>query len=355
MNKANQDREEVLNVVPAFIDRSKHKPPILKGMSAAETAEVERVCETMLKPLAFKNQQRQNINPKNTLCVFSNPRGGSTWLGEILLQIPRSVLCNEAIFRLAEFSDLNFTWHQPIPADADWPEARELFRKLLNREVLDYKVYFANDLNSIPGAATHIFKFCHGNMLLDWFTDQFDVLPVLLVRHPCAVVSSQMRHHGWKDVKRGKKMHYNIPGFRYNEVYRLYEDVLNTVRAPEEALAATWCLTMVSSLKNRSNDIKWITLAYENLYTNFDYEIDRVFGRLGLEVPPEAYACNRKLSVSSLSYAEEYVASGRQLHSWKDKLSKKQQHNIMGIVRAFGIDHYSNDPEPDLDKMYVQR
>lgn len=352
---SHQSEAELSNVLPEFIDRSKHKNPVIAGMSVKQKGEIENICETVLKGEAVKNEHRQNINANSTLCIFSNPRGGSTWLGELLLQIPKSVLCNEPLFRLTEFSELNFTWHQPIPPEADWPEAEEVFRKLLNREILDFRTYFTNDLMHIPEADVHLFKFCHGNMLLEWLVDHFAVTPILLVRHPCAVVSSQIQHHGWKDMKQGKQMSYNIPEFRYNDAYLLYEDVLNTVRTQEETLAATWCLTMVNSLKNKANDIKWITLAYENLYSNFEYEIDRVFGRLGIGIPPGVYEYNRKPSVSTLEYSNEYVRSGKQLNSWKDRLTNKQQNNIMGIVNAFGIDHYSHDPEPDLEKMYVQK
>ena len=341
---------------PSFIiDRSKHRIPGTDQLTWAQKLSKTFIYQTVLKFEEIKNQRKQNIYTKNTLCIFANPRGGSTWLGEILSEIPDSVLCSEPLFRLNEFSDLNFAWHQPIPAGEDWPEAKEVFRKLLNRENLKYNVYYPNNLMSIRSAAQHIFKFCHGNMLLEWLTDNFAVYPVLLVRHPCAVVSSQLLHKGWQYLKKEKNYDYSIPYSRYNEAYLLYEDVLKTVKTSEENLAATWCLTMNDSLKNRSNDVKWITVAYENLYSNFEYEINRIFSRLGIEIPPTVYQKNRKLSVSTLESSSQYVLSGKQLNSWKERLTAKQQNNIMGIVKAFEIDHYTLDPEPDLTKMYVQK
>lgn len=352
--QAKDKRNSTLAVPAQVIDRSKHITPGLSQMPLAQKLRNDHIYETVLKPLEQENRDRQLIDPKSTLCLFSNPRGGSTWLGEILQEIPDSVLCNESIFRLPEFSELQFTWHQPIPAGVDWPEAYELFRKILNREILSQRVYFTNDLAKIPGAAHHIYKFCHGNLLLEWFADHFDVMPILLVRHPCAVVSSQIQHHGWQKMKEGGEIKYSIPEFRFNDFYFLYEDILKTVKTIEESLAATWCLTMVDSLQNQSNDKKWITVAYENLYTNFEFEIDRIFGRLGLSIPEKVYERNRKVSVSALEYANQYVLSGKQLSNWKDKLSMKQQQNILGIVKAFGITHYDHNPEPDLQQMYVQ-
>lgn len=353
-NPQNKLPKSSLAVPAAFIDRSSHEIPGMNKLTEKEILHNEQVYETVLKPLELENEHKQNISAKETFCIFSNPRGGSTWLGEILSEIPDSVFCNEPLFRLQEFSELNFTWHQPIPAGDDWPEAKAVFKKLLNREILRYNVYHTHGLLDIPNAKAHIFKFCHGNMLLEWFTEHFDVNPILLVRHPCAVVASQLKHHGWEHLKSGKEATYYIPDFRHNETYFLYEDVLKTVKTVEENLAATWCLTMVDSLKNKANDVKWITLAYENLYTNFEYEMDRVFGRLGIEIPSAVYERNRKISVSTLQYSKDYLLSGKQLSSWKDHLSLKQQQNIMGIVQAFGIDHYTLDPAPDLSKMYAQ-
>jgi hypothetical protein len=351
----NQKLTSVLAAPSITIHRSKHRTPGMDNLTRTQKLTNQIICQTLLKFEEFKNSHRQNINPKSTICIFTSPRGGSTWLGEILLEINNSVLCNEPLFRLEEFSDLNFVWHQPIPPGSHWPDAEEVFRKLLNRELLTYSTYFTNNLMKLPGATHHIFKFCHGNMLLEWLTDHFRINPILLVRHPCAVVSSQLSHHGWEYLKREKNHTYSIPDFRYNEAYYLYEDILKTVKTSEENLAATWCLTMVNSLKSWSNDVKWITVAYENLYVNYEYEIDRIFRRLGLEIPSSIYKMNRKVSVSTLEGSSEYLLSGKQLSSWKDKLTIKQQNNIIGIAKEFGLDHYTLDEIPDLDKMYVQK
>src|SRR5690606_27059973 len=117
---------------------------------------------------------------------------------------------------------------------------------------------------------------------------------------------------------------------------------------------ATWCLTMSNSLKSPSNDIKWITVAYENLYSNFEEEINRIFSRLGIEVPPNIYKKKRVVSQTTIKSSEKHLKSGNQLTSWKNQLSKKQQDNIMGIVREFGLDCYDLNPEPYLEKLYVQ-
>lgn len=37
-------------------------------------------------------------------------------------------------------------------------------------------------------------------MLLPWIVKNFNVNPILLIRHPCAVVNSQIRHENWNHI-----------------------------------------------------------------------------------------------------------------------------------------------------------
>lgn len=314
------------------------------------------IYHTLLKYHEFQNSKHNNINPRNTLLIFSNPRGGSTWLSEILMEIPNSALCWEPLSqkRLIEFKRLNFFTHHPIPSKENWEEAEKAFQLLLNREILRLSIYYKNDLSKLPHAETFIFKFCHGNMLLEWLVEKFPINPILLVRHPCAVVSSQLYHGGWKDLKQGK-INYQVPNFSFNETYLKYIDILNSVKNIEENLAATWCLTMSNSLASQSNNINWITVAYENLYTNYEEEIERIFSRLSLPIPPAVFDKRKQISLTTAKSSEKHIKSGKQLSSWKNNLTKKQQNNILGIVQEFGLDNYYNlDSYPNLNNIYNQ-
>lgn len=313
------------------------------------------IYHTILRRLELKNRNKNNIDPLSTLLIFASPRGGSTWLVEILKEIPKSVLALEPLFRgkLMEFSNLNFFWHQPIPSGIEWKDAENAFMKLLNREILRLSIYYDNNLLDIPKADKFIFKFCHGNMLLEWVTENFDVTPILLVRHPCAVVSSQLLHGGWQGLKNGNA-NYDIPDFPHNDIYLHYQDILKAVKTVEENLAATWALTMVNSLKSESNDIKWITVAYENLYLNFEYEINRIFGRLGIAIPPSVYGKRQKRSKTTIKSSETYLSSGKQLESWQKNLTNRQQKNILDIIKEFNIDCYDCSLVPNLNEIYVR-
>ena len=81
-------------------------------------------------PFVKENNDR-TITQDNTLCLFCQARGGSTWLAEILLNIPKSILIDEPLWRgkmvapfiapnyfdrkVVEVADLNFFFNQHIP------------------------------------------------------------------------------------------------------------------------------------------------------------------------------------------------------------------------------------------------
>lgn len=70
-------------------------------------------------PFARRNESTHIINPKNTILIFSNPRGGSTWLAEILNSIPSLAIEPLKLGKLKEFNKLNFCRYQPIPENAN--------------------------------------------------------------------------------------------------------------------------------------------------------------------------------------------------------------------------------------------
>lgn len=188
-------------------------------------------------------------------------------------------------------------------------------------------------------------------MLLPWIVKNFNVNPILLIRHPCAVVNSQIRHGNWNHIGK-EQIGYIIPNCNYNEHYLIYSDILNKVKTIEEKLAATWALTMVYSVLNINNNKKWITVAYENLYKNSEDEVTRIFNRLNLTIPDNIY---KKISSPSFTTKEESInkiRQNKQLESWKMELSITQQKRVLNIIKEFNIDFYDSSLEPDYNKIY---
>src|SRR5690348_9282727 len=144
-----------------------------------------------------------DFDPLSNLLVCSGPRSGSTWLGELIACTPRSALLFEPLIATqpGPFRDLGFVWDQPIPRDAEWPEAKAAFEAMLRgKAITDWNItYSRSSAASFLTARRMVVKCCHANALLSWLVNQFNFRyqPIFLVRHPFAVVASQLENPRW--------------------------------------------------------------------------------------------------------------------------------------------------------------
>ena len=74
-------------------------------------------------------------------------------------------------------------------------------------------------------------------------------------------------------------------------------------------------------------------------------ELKKIFSYINEKVPREAYL-KAKLP-SFVTYDRKYIGTPKQLIKWKEKLSEKKIRNILKVVNWFGLDFYTEDPEPD--------
>lgn len=321
---------------------------------------------TQLLPYARRNKGKKVFNSKDTIAVFSSPRGGSTWLGELLATLPNSSLVYEPLFRgfintnnvmpdkwqvkTQYVKDLNFYFYQPIPEEGSWPEAQEFLFKLFNRELVTLSMYHENVWTDIPKSEHFIFKFCTAELMLPWIVNNFDISPILLVRHPCAVVASQLQHIGWNNVRRDPKI--KIPDFKFNDIYLKYQDLFNQIKTPEENCAAFWAIKTLHTVGHPDNNKKWITVSYEKLYADSINEVPRIFKRLNKEVPEKVWQKLDKPSRSSTASSLNNLNEGNQLASWRKSLTHNQIDKILRTIQKFGIDFYDDSLEPDYSKVY---
>ena len=308
-------------------------------------------------PFTKENTNKKNTNKKIT--IFSEPRGGSTWMADIIGKLPKSILIWEPMYLIPsykEIKDVHFCFHQYIPENTEWPEAQEYFRQLYNIEIGSFKslrLYYNNPtLRNLKNAQYFIFKCCNSNMLIPWLTKRFDINPIYILRHPCAVVASQLKYKHWDYILKNVKAYFPDPDCRFKEIYFIYQDIIDKIKRPEERLAAEWALHNSVPSKHPENDIRWVTVAYENIYNNPEYEINRIFSRLNIKVPEILFNDIRKPSITSIEQSHENIKLGNQLGSWKKQLTKDQIKNILSITKEFGMDMYDETEVPDYTKIY---
>lgn len=328
---------------------------------ARKVRDVKR--ELRYKLLLQKQEQLQDVkaNSLNTIALFTNPRGGSTWLAEQLsLRLNAGYIFepfyrgrydtfgNEPITKIpgkGYLNNLKFWYYQPIPERENWPEARSTLDRLFNRKNFHPAIWHQSSNKNYHQFEKVVVKFCYANLMLPWLTQHFNIASILLVRHPCAVINSQLRcRNDWDKVKEHPA--FNIPQCQYNAIFKKYESVLKTIKHPEENLAATWAFTMLTTIMHPKNNINWLTVSYESLLQNPEYEAQRINDRYHLNLRLSNDDTFQKSSATKVH--QDKVG----IDKWKKQLTKTQVARIFSILDQFGIDTFDANPFPDLSRLY---
>ena len=318
-----------------------------------------------IHPFVRQNKGRK-ITSENTLCLFCQPRGGSTWLSEILLNIPGSVLIDEPLWRgrmsapfkmpnpldrkAEAIADLDFYFHQPIPDDVTWSEAKEAFEEILSGRTVSIGMYDEQDLSKLSKGNYHIVKFNYANLLAPWLSQQFDFKAIALTRHPCAVVASQLQLPAWKNIN---VTEYVTPNeIRYNHTFEEALSKIGSIDSKETFLTMIWAIGFKNTILHPNNGNRWLPISYEGLLQNFGEEINRINEYLNTTLDAKTIDHGRP-SKSTRPGSLPYLEGNTQLGSWKDTLSNTQIKSIMKVLDQFEIDIYSEDLEPDYDRLYT--
>ena len=167
---------------------------------------------------------------------------------------------------------------------------------------------------------------------------QFQYLPIYLVRHPFAVISSQLKQGGWSNASTS----FHIPNTPYNSIYTSHEKFLSSLTSKEEVLLATWCITNKEVLDNPKNDQSWITITYEELLLHPEEVINTIFKRWNRSIP-EKLLSQLKLQSSTTIDGSDVRNSKGQLASWQKYFNEKQIDKLQRVLDYFEITLYSKN------------
>ncbi|HET6724732.1 MAG TPA: sulfotransferase domain-containing protein [Gammaproteobacteria bacterium] len=286
-----------------------------------------------------------DFDPEGNLLIISSPRGGSSWITDLISTLPKTVVLWEPLHLDASsaFRELNFCWQQYIPEDANWDEAKQAIERVLRGKMVNTWTCMRGSRHRFLTADKMVVKLCHAVALLPWLTREFNFrfAPIYLVRHPFAVVASQMQWHAWDYEFTG----FDIPACPYNEIYRDHAAFLTSLKTKAEALVASWCIANLVPLSSARNDASWITVYYERLLMDPWHEISRIFGRWGLPIPTHISDRIRKPSQTT-NEATFVKGVERQLAKWKSYFSEDDVKRMMAVLDYFSLNHYGRDVYP---------
>ena len=186
-------------------------------------------------------------------------------------------------------------------------------------------------------ARRRLIKDIRANLLLGWMRANFPGMPiVLLLRHPCAVVTSQLAL-GWRDVLSETMEQEDL----VEDFLVPMEAEIRAARGGFERRLFTWCIENYVPLRQfEPGEIQ--LCFYENILTQPERELPRLFSFIGEDFDERVYDELKRHSPLS---REGEVAS---VDSWRRSVTGRQLERALEILGLFGLDSiYGEAQMPD--------
>lgn len=291
---------------------------------------------------------------QDTIIVACAGRSGSTWLTEILATLPGYTVIWEPLHlgNNPACKAHGFDWQNYIRRNTAAPQQRAYLKKLLTGENLSTQVLTSLEFRPsrlLQPTGGYLVKFVNANMMLPWITDTFSASAVLMIRHPCAVVASQIEHGSWDHVT---KDNMTVPKNLF-ERYPHLSSVYEQIETHEEVLAFEWALQTYVPLR-AAPPRPWFLTTYEDLVMDGPSVVESMFDNLGYSVPKAAY---EQLHVPSATSSDrlKHQDGTERLNTWRERLTPKQADQILSVAQEVGITCYNESLRPDHEALVTMQ
>lgn len=301
--------------------------------------------------------------------LAGSPRSGTTWVSEVLCMAPEMEMIVEPFDsnRNPQIEQRGFTLNTYLPPDASHENKRAYVSDLFaGRNLTGRHVHAQAQISSLLQARRFLIKCVRGNRLLPWIEQNFDVHSILLLRHPCAVVASQLKFQGgWdNDLRRrfeAGAIHDRLRQGLHEGTYPyLPVDLLRTLdervgglvgrlQTFEHFLAFKWVGDTLIPLRHPSR--RRYILTYEQFVQDGENQLRKLFSHIGeTAVPDDAF--DRLHVPSATTQPHSNVAKGKDpLTTWRRHLTSDQIDDILHFVHDAGIDFYDDELTPHADEL----
>lgn len=280
------------------------------------------------------------------LIIAGSPRSGTTWLTGVIARQSRGLLVDEPLFQTkSHVQAAGFTWRTCIRPGERRARARALFEGILSGSLVSPGEILGNSIVHTIRSRRIVVKSVRATRLLGWLHEAFpEVRVVVLVRHPCAVVSSQMRHEHFPAV-------HEVPEFDREYVTNWLSDLrpwLDSLSSELEYRALTWALDQHAYLSLENNSPHCRHLYYERLVEGGWPVLARELSRLGVtsQDPPGLLLRRSSREAKSFSVDHESASVEERLAVWKNRLSPLQIERVLSVVQRVGIRGYGSSLYP---------
>ena len=218
-----------------------------------------------------------------------------------------------------------------------------------------YKLFLGRNLKYIRKKSfIPITKFVRANLMLDWIEKNFNAKIVYVVRHPGAVVASQIAA---SKAKSGAVWDFNgsnkqsiLSQYKQDEQLRKdyldkYYEIFSEKLSPVAGHTLIWCIENILPVYSQQKKKRYVFF-YEDIVNNPEREFGRMVKVLSLERKPDSAIIIRPSQQASMEMKNEAFGD-KSLTRWMKKLSTQQLGEIDNILNFFNVKIYNAyDPMP---------
>ena len=279
-------------------------------------------------------------DPRRTWVICGSPRSGTTWLAELAAAVePGARLLWEPLRDpCAPLAELGLSARPFIPTGEDAPERldkfleRVLLGQMLSAHTLRLRTQPAN-IRCAWGRGRWIVKLIRGNGLAAHLHERLGVPPPLIVvRHPCAVIASQLRMPHWSD-------HPHLDE-RLVSRYPVLARQRQQAGTYEEKLALTWAGDTLAAL-HAPEHVSLVS--YEALVTDREAALAVCLAPWGVTQVDRAAGLFTRPSRTPRGSRVQDTGPER-LARWTGELKDDSVKRILDLVRDCGVTLYDEDP-----------
>lgn len=280
--------------------------------------------------------------------VLGSPRSGTSWLQEVLSWDPAILRVFEPLRPSMDrrvrraLPQWSLPWGDPALERTDVAEPlAEILRDVLAGRRLTPWSMRGTHRDELRRARRLTVKIVRLNRSAGWFATRFpDVEIVALVRHPCAVVDSMAGFAGdW---------HSWGPSF-FRSFLRGHDELAErfvSVETPPYLWFAAFWAAQTRDLLRATKPEEVELVGYEALVER-PAALRALLRSLGFGEPPDLDTVTGIPSLTSRT-------SDVDPHRWCRTLSSEVRDEILTVVRAFGLEGFDADPQPDMAAVRAQ-
>ncbi len=290
----------------------------------------------------------KRFDASDPLIICGEPRGGTTWLMELLATLPRTAVHWEPLHpqRGVLPREFRLGWRPFIPEQLPAPEVQRYIRAILNGRRMNAWTMYAASVSDYRNADRLLIKFCYASALLPWLTRwfRFRHKPIHLLRHPMATAHSQVQLF----KMHGPMPRIDEPDDRYNDRMREETGYLRTLTSHMQLMVAHWCMANQPTLTHPGRQDRWTTVFYEHLLLDPVMELSRIQQELRIELPTAVMDMVRKGSATV--HGDDLKHDPReQLAKWMRRIPVDELDRIQAVLDHYGVTIYhSRDPMPKV-------